>query len=232
MLNWHPVIAGLPIPQPRTEFVLSKENWWQYLDGIQLPEDDMMILKAAIAKMGYPVFLRTDLASGKHHFLDASYIGSEDRIAQTTFSLIEQNALRDLWFDSLVVREFLELDYRFKAFDGLPIAREKRYFVRDGAVICHHAYWVQEAIQFYRRSQEWEATDWRQSLRELNTESDAEITLLTGYAQMVASALPGSWSIDFAMTKDGKWYLIDCAEAGHSWHPPCENKLTDNQKGS
>jgi hypothetical protein len=33
MLYWFPLIKDLPIPQPKTEFVLSRDDWWQYLDG-------------------------------------------------------------------------------------------------------------------------------------------------------------------------------------------------------
>ena len=233
MFNWHPVIAGLPIPQPITEFVLSKENWWQYLAGERLPDEDIEFLKAAIARLGgYPVFMRTDLSSGKHNFVDACYVHDEDRLIKNLFGLVEQNALHDLWFDSIAVREFIPLDYEFHAFNGLPIAREMRYFVRDGVVICHHPYWIEEAIRFYQNSKTWEDTAWRQWLKDLNTESEGEVEILTGYAKMVASVLPGAWSVDFARSKKGDWYLIDMAVAEQSWHPPCENKLTNEKHGS
>jgi hypothetical protein len=232
MLYWLPLIRDLPIPQPRTEFVLSKDDWWKYLDGERLPEQDIKTLKEAIKRMGYPVFIRTDLASGKHQFLSSSYIDNEDKITQNLFGLIEQNALRDLWFDSIVVREFIYLDYRFEAFDGLPIGCERRYFIKDGEVVCHHPYWIEDAIRFYRQSKRWENTTWRKWLQELNTESDIEIRILTNYAEMVAFVLDGAWPIDFARDKGGKYWLIDMAQAEQSWHPPCKNKLSDNPKGS
>jgi len=97
MLYWFPKVKDLPIPQPKTEFVLSRDDWWQYLDGKRLPDQDIVTLKEAIKGLGYPVFMRTDLASGKHQYLDTSYVDSEDKVLQNLFGLIEQNALRDLW---------------------------------------------------------------------------------------------------------------------------------------
>lgn len=151
---------------------------------------------------------------------------------QTLFNLIEQNALRDLWFDTIVVREFIYLSYRFRAFGGLPIGCERRYFIRDGKVVCHHAYWVKEAIKFYQQSKNWENLPWQMWLKELNTESEIEVRILTNIAEMVGSILPGSWSVDFAKDRDGKWWLIDMALAEQSWHPPCKNKLSDDLKGN
>jgi len=29
----------------------------------------------------------------------------------------------------------------------------------------------------------------------------------------------GSWSVDFALDANGKWWLIDMALAADSWHP-------------
>lgn len=232
MLYWYPLVKGLPIPQPKTEFVLSKDNWWKYLDGEMLPEQDMSTLKKAIKRMGYPVFIRTDLASGKHQYLSSSYIDSEDKIAQNLFGLIEQNALRDLWFDTIVVREFIHLDYKFTAFGGLPIAAERRYFIKDGQVICRHSYWPEDAIRFYGNEDVWKDTTWEKWLQEMNTESEVEIRTLTRYAEMIASVLDGAWSVDFARGRNGMWYFIDAAVAERSWHPPCKNKLSDNPKGS
>lgn len=138
MLFWWPKIKELGIPVPKTEIVLQKDDWWSYLDGKRFSEDDISTLKEAIAKVGYPAFMRTDLASGKHRYLKSSYVDSSSIIESNLFQLIEQNALRDLWFSAIIVREFIYLDYRFTAFDGLPIAPERRYFIKDGKVICHH----------------------------------------------------------------------------------------------
>jgi hypothetical protein len=130
------------------------------------------------------------------------------------------------------VREFIYLSYRFRAFGGLPIGCERRYFIRDGEVICHHPYWVKEAIKFYQQSKNWENLPWQMWLKELNTESEIEVRILTNIAEMVGSVLPGSWSVDFAKDREGKWWLIDMALAEQSWHPPCKNKLSNYLKGN
>jgi hypothetical protein len=69
-------------------------------------------------------------------------------------------------------------------------------------------------------------------LKELNTESEIEVRILTNIAEMVGSVLPGSWSVDFAKDRDGKWWLIDIALAEQSWHQLCKNKLSDDLKGN
>lgn len=232
MLYWYPLIKDLPIPQPKTEIVLRKNNWWKYLDGKNLPDKDFYKLKHAICKMGIPCFMRTDLTSGKHNYLDTCYIGSVADLDKNLFKLIEANALRDLWFNAIIIREFIYLNYKFRAFDGLPIASERRYFIKGGKVICHHPYWVEDAIRFYERTKDQEKLTWQKWLKELNRESKTEITILSGYAEKVASVLEGAWSIDFAKDSEGKWWLIDCAEAASSWHPDCKNKLTNNPKGA
>ena len=44
-------------------------------------------------------------------------------------------------------REFLELDWTFRAFHGkMPVSTEVRTFLRDGAIECMHPYWPPEAI--------------------------------------------------------------------------------------
>ena len=232
MLYWYPLIKDLPIPQPKTEIVLRKDDWWKHLDGKQFWKKDMLKLKTAIEKMRLPCFMRTDLASGKHNYLDTCYIGTLADLPVHLFKLIEANAIHDLWFNAIIIREFIYLGCKFRAFDGLPIAAERRYFVKDGMVICHHPYWQLDAIRFYQRTKEYEKQPWQKWLKEINTESKTEIKILTGYAEMVGTVLDGSWSVDFAKDSEGKWWLIDCAEAKSSWHPECKNKLTDNPKGA
>lgn len=44
-------------------------------------------------------------------------------------------------------------------------------------------------------------------------------TLLSIAAAAIGRLLPGYWSIDFARTKAGWWYLIDMAAGEMSWRP-------------
>ena len=51
------------------------------------------------------------------------------------------------------------------------------------------------------------------------------IAELTELAKTVALVFSDDWSVDFAMTIQGNWYLIDMAVAQDSWHPEdCENR--------
>ncbi|GAI66328.1 unnamed protein product [marine sediment metagenome] len=47
--------------------------------------------------------------------------------------------------------------------------------------------------------------NWKEILKELNTETESEVALLTDYAEQVACVLDGYWSVDFAHAKDDRW---------------------------
>lgn len=94
--------------------------------------------------------------------------------------------------------------------------KERRYFVSGAEIRCHHPYWPEEAFLDHTNE-----GDWREKLADLNHESAEEIERLSGYARLIGAVLPeDSWSVDFAKTKDGKWYLIDMALAHESYHWP------------
>lgn len=219
MLYWWPKIKDLPIPQPKTEIAYQKDDWWCHLDGIPIEREIITKVNEIANRFGYPVFVRTDLSSGKHNYLESCYIGDYESIHKNIWRLIETNAIKDLWFNSLIVREYLRLDWRFRAFNGLPIAPERRYFIEDGEVICHHPYWPENAIKFWGGSKNWEHTIWKEHLKRMNHESIEEIELLTGYTRLVSQNISGDWSVDFAKGANGTWYLIDMATAIQSWHP-------------
>jgi hypothetical protein len=237
LLFWFPRIKDLGIPYPKTEIVLFSENGSEYIQYIEtsnfLPSKFLEELIDKAKLIGYPLFMRTDYISCKHSFHNywIPYIKNVYDLARVSNFFEESiNCGFGLPLHAFVLREFLELDYRFKAFSGMPIARERRYFIRDGAVVCHHAYWPEEAIRFF--SEVEEPQGWQSQLQELNIESQEEVDLLTEYATKVANALEGYWSVDFAYGKNGIWYLIDMATGEESWHPDCEFKLTDDPQGS
>jgi hypothetical protein len=116
--------------------------------------------------------------------------------------------------EAIVVREYIPMDSKYTAFHGMPVSPERRYFIDNGKVVCHHAYWIKEAII------EPSATNWKELSDEMNKETPEEIELLTKYAELVGTVLPeGFWSVDFCKAKDGTWYLIDMAVGEESWHP-------------
>lgn len=116
----------------------------------------------------------------------------------------------------------------FTAFVGkMPVNPERRYFIRDGKVQCHHSYWIANSIA--EADKAWTArgmsnlvSNWLELLKKLNAENDYEVKRLTAHAELVATKLEGYWSVDFCMAKDRTWYMIDCAQGEQSWHPECQ----------
>jgi hypothetical protein len=203
MVYWFPKIKDLDIPQPKTIIV-----------EVPAQKDDF---ERAGDDIGYPLFMRTDHASAKHNWDDTCYVPSEKDLHDHIFTLMDETFM--LPTTAIAFREFLKLNYKFKAFDGLPIAKERRYFIKDGKIQCHHHYWIKEAIRFWNWNKDIkEPANWREQLEELNREDKDEVKLLSKYALEVAGVLEGYWSVDFANGKDGTWYLIDCALGNDSFH--------------
>ena len=218
LLYWWPKVKGLGIPVPRTEIVeIPHEVFLKFLDTPEALDPYLDDIYKAAKRIGYPLFLRTDLISGKHEWERTCYVPDEESLLSHIYAVVEEHFLAQiipLPCRALVFREFLELDWAFKAFRGMPIARERRYFIKDGKVLCHHPYWPEDAI--------WnpDRPNWRELLAELNRETEDEVRLLTSYALKIASVMDGYWSVDFAHARNGKWYLIDMAVGEFSWHPP------------
>jgi len=216
MLYWWPRIKDLPVPQPKTIIVpvavraLSK-CWDQDIEPLK---PFIPALEAAGCEIGYPLFLRTDILSAKHEWEDSCYLQREEDLLHHIWTLVDTNfSIFGPGPSALVFRQYIPLASRFTAFSGnLPIAPERRYFVRDGIVQCHHAYWPADSI--------WGASvpDWQELLALMNKEIRAEIPRLTSYAELVGTVLEGYWSVDFALAEDRQWLLIDCAEGEKSHH--------------
>jgi hypothetical protein len=228
MLYWWPRVRDLGVPVPETKVL---EFGPRCLAGLCYPENEedaanarrvVEAVKKAARGFGYPVFIRTDHASGKHDWENACYVASEEALPRCLGGPIEANELADLTPEAIVVRQYIPLESAFTAFRGnMPVAKERRYFVRDGKVVCHHPYWPEDAVRF-RPGQE--PPDWREKLAELNREAAEEVELLTRYAARLGAALPGYWSFDFACGRDGVWYFIDAARGELSWHPECPQR--------
>ena len=223
MNYWYPKIEHLNVPMPKTEIPVTKSfwDWVSLLDGEDpLSEDEKQAIRDAAVKVGgYPVFMRSDLCSAKHDFERTCFIQNKEDVIQHLWTLIDENACRDCMMESIVIREYIVPAWAFKAFRGLPIASERRYFVRDGEVACHHPYWIEDAIEFYGDIRP--PVSWQAELALMNREQE-EVPLLTKYAEQIAQELGGDWSIDFMLGMDDRWYMIDMATAMQSWHPPCE----------
>jgi hypothetical protein len=220
MDHWFPLTKNLPIPQPRTEAVLTQgtDKWHKFLENPNILNDRLGKLINCAKKLGYPLFIRTDQSSAKHSYVDTCKVESMDKLGPNLYRLIEENIMCDQNIQTLYFRSFIELDSVFTAFNKMPIAPERRYFVKDGEVLCHHPYWPEAAIK------DPDHENWESLLRSINFQEACEVILLKRYATIISMAVPGCWSVDFAKAKNGVWYFIDMADARLSWHPEdCKN---------
>jgi hypothetical protein len=244
MCYWWPLVQGLDVPLPRTEIIEVGDGTlqdWMYacMDG---PEHDpehkatggtwLPDVKHRAEAFGFPLFLRNDMCSGKHGYQRTCCVPNAESFKQHLFSLMEEIELQSVWGlpnRAVVLRELLTPCPGFVAFEGLPIGRERRYFIRDGAVECHHPYWPEEAFEGFAGEQD----GWQTTLVALSDEA-GDIDLLTGYAEQLASRLAGYWSVDFFCDANGKWWFIDAAVGEVSWHPDCSHnpeRVTPPQQG-
>ena len=217
MQFWYTRIKHLPIPMPKTT-IISRQVTLSDLYDKQKFEVIFKEVEKIVKEYSYPFFIRTDLYSAKHNWDKTCFIVTKDQLRKNLFTLLEETlnvGIIGLPINAIVIRAYIEMFSSFKAFSGLPISAERRYFIEDGKVICHHPYWIKDSI--LRPSK----PNWESLLEELNKEEEKEIVLLTGYAKEVSKQIRGYWSVDFCKSKEGKWYLIDMARAELSWHPSC-----------
>ena len=257
LLYWFPLVKDLGIPVPLTKWVAFPQEITRLILSEEGDAHDKRLaderfeaclvkLRAVAKEIGYPVFLRTDSASDKHGWEKTAFVRNESELESHILETIEFNEMAGMLglnYEAIVLREFLELDWRFKAFHGrMPVAKERRYFVKDGDVICSHPYWFEDAIQqahnidgtrsdFMGYFPHKLPNTWEKMLEEINYESIVELGKLRAYALLVSDAVKGYWSVDFACTRDGKWYLIDMALGFASEHyPDCPKKLEFRKK--
>lgn len=226
MAYWLPLIKHLNIPMPKTEIIpITYAEGWDTLS-----EQTHKDVELSAIKMGFPCFIKTDLDAGKHDYVNTCYIPSLEKLHSNMENLRDDNFCHDRLFEYIAVREYIQLQSQFTAFHDLPIAPERRYFIDNGQVVCHHRYWPEDAIEFFNikpdttgkltrfQIEERERERCLPLLRQMNYESPEEIKQLTAYAELVAQVLPEYWSVDFALGQNGQWYLIDMAEGHRSWH--------------
>ena len=237
LLYWYPKISKLNIPMPTTLwYEIPKDTIKKIYEVNGVPTTLTEKVKPLAKEIGYPLFMKTDQAAGKHDWNSTCYVPCEEVLGRHIFGVIESNMNADiigLQFKALVFRNYIPLYSKFVAFQGdLPIAKERRYFVRDGAVECYHAYWPERAIAEWAERRERNTKlpkDWRKILQELNRQDKEEIEMLHEYAEKAASVLDGWWSIDFACAQTGDWFLIDCALGENSFHelscPNCPEEI-------
>lgn len=216
---WFPALLGAGIPVPRTTMITTALPLDLMLDGEHIPGFDDFLAGLIIAARnlgGPPVFLRTGHTSGKHQWRETCYVAEVGTLASHVYRLVEHSALADIMglpTEVWAVREFLSTVPAFHAFEGLPITRERRYFVRDGAVEDHGAYWPADAVEHTA-----DVADWLGRLAAINDEPASEVAELSALSAKVGRVLPGYWSVDWLHTTDRGWVCTDMAEGDRSWH--------------
>ena len=181
----------------------------------------------------FPIFLRTDNSSQKHSFRKTCRLPNESSLLGHILELVDSNMASNLIDNALVFRKWLDLDAGFSAFDGLPINVEARLFINHGNIQCIHPYWPEDAIQswwLHKKifERQFDAKlpytinpSWKKILKSQNKIVKESIPILEKYAKLVINSIGKDyWSIDFALGRDGKWYLIDMAAGEVSYHYP------------
>src|SRR3990167_6342334 len=234
-LYWLPCIWDGGLPVPTTEFVIYHHpSAVRVLEAEAESDYELPIegVKDAADRVGYPVFIRSDLASAKHDGPRHYRANSPKDIERILWAIVEDGEMK-FWLTPetpsvLLVREWLELNVAFWAFGGHGIAREFRYFTSNGNVVCRHFYWPEEAIKFYSEKEPPTKERWTKALRamsRISQKTDDVLGLLARGAAKRCSDHP-NWSVDFAQDVKGKWWLIDMAIAERSWHPEHPHKNT------
>lgn len=221
--RWYPLVKDI-VPTPKTEIMQTDVELEQLWD-CKTPEGfDAFIkkLRAVVNRIGLPAFLRTGCGSNKHDWKNSCYVTDASKLEQHVANIVEFCGMADLPTEVWVVREMLPTVPAFSAFYGqMPITKERRYFVNDGKVVCHHPYWPKESI----KGQSPSVRHWWGLLQNLNKETAQERHFLSAQTRKVGKAVPGYWSVDWLWTTKG-WYLTDMGSGEQSYHwPDCKFAL-------
>jgi hypothetical protein len=229
-LHWLPAAktatrhAAVSVPETRfVEFDVMQAT--SMLDG-EVPDTFPDVeLEAAAEELGYPVFVRSDLASAKHDGLGAVQATDAADLASVVGEVVRASMQAMQYPAALLVREWVDVEAAFTAFDGLPIGTEFRVFATPDDHLCTHYYWPADSITGHadppgdcwrRHRSDAAATDLPATLRAVAKAAAHEARLDDGESR--------AWSVDFARDRDGDWHLIDMALAADSWHPSsCEH---------
>lgn len=166
--------------------------------------------------LGFPLFLRTGLTSGKHSFEHTCFVRSADimEIERCVAGLVEFSAMAGfvgLEVGVWAARQYLSVEpvFRCTAYGNMPVITERRYFVRGGELLYSIPYWPEGALLDGKPDRE----DWRSLLpivQQEFSEKAAQMAIKCG------EACGGDWSVDVLLTRDG-YFVTDMAIAQESW---------------
>lgn len=150
--SWHPLLAATGVPTPKTAIVPCQAELLHLRDG-QMPdgyEAFMRDILHAAEDFSVPFSLRTGHSSGKRQWPQTCHVTDLAQLPPHVTALVDWSACVDmvgLPTDIWVVRELLDPAPAFHTIWGMPVGRERRYFIDNGHVVCHHPYLL--AVRFY-----------------------------------------------------------------------------------
>lgn len=216
-VNWWPKINNLPVPKPDTEFIdVSEYEAIRWVDDGVPSEVIEEVGEVIDNNFQYPVFIRTDLLSGKHDYQDTCLVSDRETLEGNLWKLNQEHFLAMMRngneLTAFLVREYLDIKSEFTAFYAdLPIGVEVRHFIKDGEWENGHYYWPKDSIR------QPSVENWKELIDDMMVEAIEGFKKHKGLAELVGEAIGGDWSIDFAKTEDGIWYLIDMAKYEDSY---------------
>lgn len=240
MAHWYPKIQPLDIPTPESVMVeLDRSS-----DGP--PEYDTAEVAEKLKRFDGEAFVRTGYKSAQMHS-SGSHIHDYDDIDATLMELLSQQVMMGMSLGKgLWLREWLDVD--FCAYSRDPLVPEVRVFIRDNEVVCHHPRlegFSGEHGEHHREvAEQYIESGWEPIEPAEYEERDEAPDGVKDYAERVAEAVDGWWSVDFIMDRNGDWYCTDMAldavywrEDQEAWsgiseHPgDCEHDITDMAEG-
>lgn len=220
--HWFGVVKESGVRHPRTLTLPLAMGFQGALLG-DLPDSNVEIeidkLVQALQNFGdehgFPLFIKTSFTSDKHSWNDSCCLkdASRQTVLRQITGIVEFQAMfsPNLYSPELIVREMIDVNPAFHAFNGMPVTEEFRLFVRDGHVVAYQPYWPADAIL------DPSVEDWADRLEAIKRPTAADLDYMTRYAEQVGRKLGGHWSVDFLRCREGKLWLIDMADGDQSF---------------
>lgn len=109
---WWPLVKDIGVPKPATKIIpLTKEASMAFvypcnveLKAIDELEKALETVRVEAKAFGFPVFMRTDLISGKHDWKNSCFVASENNINRCIVGLAEANSLAEVVPEAVVLQ--------------------------------------------------------------------------------------------------------------------------------
>ena len=215
---WHPRLSAAGVLTPATALVAAPDGGVPP-PGVPAPRywEFLAVLLGCGRTLGYPFVLRTGLALPKHRWAAACLVGAAGEIDARVRATQAWCDGRGLPVRTWAARQYVPPVDGFAVYDGLPVGREFRVFLRDGRPLCVHPLWPRAAVDAARPVEpHW--PDALAALTELRPDTDRKVLLTL--ARRAATFLPGEWAIDFLATQDGRWVAHSASPSALAWHDP------------